>query len=156
MFLRSFGNNTKNEKESFLKCQKFVWDTYRIILDIMKTNDKLIKNYAKVLENTITFCRENKRKNEFKRLCDSVRGYLITLIKTEKVQINFSNKVDISKPEIILILIKMRLNLLETAIELEQWQESFKTSEDIIYLMERYEKSLNVDPSSKLTKKNKM
>jgi len=118
----------------------------------MKTNDKLIKNYAKVLENAFTFCRENKRKSEFKRLCDSVRGYLQTLIKTEKVQVNFTNKVDISKPEILLILIKMRMNLLDTAIDLEHWQESFKTSEDIIYLMERYERSSVADAKSKKNK----
>jgi translation initiation factor 3 subunit A len=41
-------------------------------------------------------------------------------------------------------LIQIRLNLLDTATELEQWQEAFKTAEDIIFLMDKYEK-LNED-----------
>lgn len=84
---------------------------------------------------------------EFKRLCDSVRGYLQTLIKTEKKQF-FQNKVQISRPEVLKILIQIRINLLDTAVELEQWQEAFKTAEDVVFLMDKFEK-LGGDAASK-------
>lgn len=61
------------------------------------------------------------------------------MIKTEKRQ-HFQNKVQISRPEVLKILIQIRINLLDTATELEQWQEAFKTAEDIIFLMDKYEK----------------
>ncbi len=136
--INSLLDTVKKDKESFISCQKFVWETYKIILDIMKTNDKLLNHYAEVLGDAFNFCRENKRKFEFKRLCDSLRGYLHTLIRSEK-QTHLTNKVDISKPEVLWQLIKMRMKLLETAIELELWQESFKTAEDLMYLIERYD-----------------
>ena len=35
----------------------------------------------------------------------------------------------------------MRLNQIDTATELEQWLEAFKTAEDIVYLIDKYEKN---------------
>jgi translation initiation factor 3 subunit A len=95
--------------------------------------------YAEILKAAFTFCKEKKRKAEFKRLCDSVRHYLHTLIKTEKVSM-FKNKVQISNPTVIKMLIDIRINLLDTATELEHWQEAFKTAEEIIYLMDKFDK----------------
>lgn len=106
-----------------------------------KTNAKLLKLYSSFLRNAFEFCRIYKRKAEFKRLCDSVRGYLQTLIKSENKS-NFVNKVQISNPKVLMDLIKIRIDLLNTATELEQWQEAFKTSEDIIYLMDKYENTV--------------
>jgi translation initiation factor 3 subunit A len=126
------------EKEDLLNSQKFIWETYKILLDYTKTNAKLLKTYSTFLKSAFDFCRENRRKLEFKRLCDSVRGYLQTLIKSEKKS-NFQNKVQISNPKVLNDLIRIRIDLLNTATDLEQWQEAFKTSEDIIYLIDRFE-----------------
>jgi translation initiation factor 3 subunit A len=129
--------------------QKFIWETYKILLDFTKTNSKLLFLYTEILKAAFLFCKANKRKVEFKRLCDSVRGYLQTLIKTEKRGM-FLNKVQISNPKVLKTLIEIRINLLDTAIELEQWQESFKTAEDILYLMDKFEKqSIDGDKSNK-------
>lgn len=143
LLMDAFQEEENNDSNSFQAMQKFMWETYKIILDIMKTNDKFLKDYAKTLENAFEFCRTHKKKNEFKRLCDSVRGFFFTLIKTEKVNLSHVNKINISKPEVLNVLIKMRLNLLNSALELEQWQECFKTSEDLVYLMDRYENTVN-------------
>ena len=132
-------DNIPIEKENIILIQKFIWETYKILLDITKTNSKLLNLYSDILKSAFNFCKEKKRKIEFKRLCDSVRNYLQTLIKSEKKS-NFVNKVMINDPEVLNTLIQIRLNLLDTAIELEQWLESFKTSEDIIFLVDKYEK----------------
>ncbi len=134
-----------------INSQKFIWETYKILLDFTKTNSKLLSLYSQILKAAFNFCKENKRKVEFKRLCDSVRGYLQTLIKTEKKQ-HFQNKVQISRPEVLKILIQIRINLLDTATELEQWQEAFKTAEDIIFLMDKYEKQTS-DEALAISKK---
>lgn len=68
----------------------------------------------------------------------------------------FQNKVQISDPKVLRALIEIRINLLDTAIELEQWQESFKTSEDIIYLMDKYERQGGEAKADKDKKRTKM
>ena len=111
LFLTSYENIYGKEKEDLINSQKFIWDTYKILLDFTKTNSKLLLLYADILRAAFVFCKENKRKAEFKRLCDSVRGYLQTLIKTEKKG-TFINKVDISNPKVLKTLIEIRINLL--------------------------------------------
>jgi translation initiation factor 3 subunit A len=155
-FLYSFDDNVDSkEKEDLINSQKFIWDTYKVLLDLTKTNSKLLSLYSQILKSAFVFCKENKRKVEFKRLCDSVRGYLQTLIKTEKKQF-FQNKVQISRPEVLKILIQIRISLLDTATELEQWQEAFKTAEDIIFLMDKYEKSQDDSKDGKTKKSTKI
>lgn len=147
--LFGYGGEGK-EKEELVISQKFIWETYKILLDITKTNSKLFSLYAQILKAAFTFCRENKRTVEFKRLCDSVRNYLQTLIRSEKRQ-NFLNKVQISHLDVLRLLIQLRLNQIDTATELEQWLESFKTAEDIVYLIDKYEK--HSDPKNSKNKK---
>jgi translation initiation factor 3 subunit A len=136
-----------------INIQKFIWETYKILLDFTKTNSKLLNLYSNILKSAFVFCRENKRKAEFKRLCDSVRGYLQTLIRSEK-KTNFQNKVQFSRPEVLKNLIQIRINLLDNATYLEEWQEAFKTAEDTVFLMDKYE-GQNFDNSSNNVMSNK-
>ena len=131
--------SSSKEKEDLIISQKFIWETYKILLDITKTNSKLFTLYSQILKAAFDFCKDNKRTAEFKRLSDSVRNYLQTLIKSQKKQ-NFLNKVQLSSPDVLRTLIQMRLNQINTATYLEQWLEAFKTAEDIIYLIDKYEK----------------
>lgn len=127
------------KKEQILNLYKFTWETYKILLDFTKVNYRLLEHYYKILKAAFNFCQVNNRKNEFKRLCDSVRGYLQSLIKTERIKSStIPNKVDLSRTDVIKNLINIRILLLDTAIELDQWQEAFKTGEDINYLIDKY------------------
>ena len=127
------------EEELFLNEQKFIWEAYKTLLDLTKTNAKLFGLYAQILKDCFSFCGENQRNHEFKALCDSVRNHLYTLKKNENKP-NFVNKIQISEPSILKILIQTSLNQIETANKLEEWEESFKTSEKIISFIEEYEK----------------
>ena len=127
------------DEELFLTEQKFIWEAYKTLLDLTKTNSKLFNLYAQILKDCFTFCGENQRNHEFKALCDSVRNYLYTLKKNENKP-NFANKIQISDPSVLKILIQTSLNQIETANKLEEWEESFKTSEKIVSFIEEYEK----------------
>ena len=127
------------EEELFLKDQKFMWEAYKTLLDLTKTNSKLFNLYAQILKDCFSFCGENKRNHEFKALCDSLRNHLFTLKKNENKP-NFANKIQMSDPSILKILIQTSLNQIETANKLEEWEESFKTSEKIVSFIEEYEK----------------
>ena len=127
------------DEELYLADQKFIWEAYKTLLDLTKTHSKLFNLYAQILKDCFSFCGENQRNYEFKALCDSVRNYLFTLKKNENKP-NFANKIQISDPSILKILILTCLNQIETANKLEEWEESFKTSEKIVSFIEEYEK----------------
>ena len=107
------------EEELFLNEQKFIWEAYKTLLDLTKTNAKLFGLYAQILKDCFSFCGENQRNHEFKALCDSVRNHLYTLKKNENKP-NFVNKIQISEPSILKILIQTSLNQIETANKLEE------------------------------------
>ena len=98
------------------------------------------ESLIKSQKDCFTFCGENKRIHEFKALCDSIRNYLFMLKKNENKP-NFVNKIMISDSKILKLLIQSSLNQIETANKLEEWEESFKTSEKIIGFIEEYEKT---------------
>ncbi|MCQ2816140.1 MAG: PCI domain-containing protein [archaeon] len=133
-----FGTPESKEQEELVSKEKFIWETYKSLIDFCKINDKLFDLYSSILIAAFKFCREYKRTVEFKRLSDSVRNYLQTLIRTEKRQ-NFQNKVQISKFSILKNLIDTRLYLIESAIDLELWMDAFKTVEDTVYLLDKVE-----------------
>ena len=83
-------------------------------------------------------------------MCDSVRNHLYTLKKNENKP-NFANKIQISDPSVLKILIQTSINQIETANKLEEWEESFKTSEKIVSFIEEYEKL----PSKSQSQNNK-
>ena len=133
--------NTKDiiDEQQFINDQKFIWEAYKTLLDITKMHSKLFQLYIQILKDCFVFCGENKRIHEFKALCDSIRNYLFMLKKNENKP-NFANKINISDSKILRLLIQSSLNQIETANKLEEWEESFKTSEKIIGFIEDYEK----------------
>ena len=64
-----------------LPALKFLWEVYRAILDILKSSSKLERLYHGVAVNALRFCREYKRRVEFRRLSDMMRMHLGNLQK---------------------------------------------------------------------------
>ena len=60
---------------------KFLWEVYRAVLDILKSNSKLERLYHGVAVSALRFCAEYKRRVEFRRLCDMMRMHLGNLTK---------------------------------------------------------------------------
>ena len=50
------------EEELFLNEQKFIWEAYKTLLDLTKTNAKLFGLCAQILKDCFSFCGENQRK----------------------------------------------------------------------------------------------
>jgi len=47
-----------NEKKNLIDYQKFIWETYKILLDMTKTNNKLLDLYSKILISSFNFCKK--------------------------------------------------------------------------------------------------
>ncbi|KAL7550626.1 hypothetical protein ACHAWF_013892 [Thalassiosira exigua] len=60
---------------------KFLWEVYRAVLDILKSNSKLERLYHGAAVSALRFCAEYKRRVEFRRLSDMMRMHLGNLTK---------------------------------------------------------------------------
>jgi len=111
----------RTDREIVTPWLKFLWETYRTILEILRNNLKLEGMYKETTTQAFDFCLRYKRTNEFKRLNDLLRSHLQVL--TKQKQLESSDTVQFQ--------LEIRFAQLNTATSLELWQEAFRTAEDI-------------------------
>ena len=68
----------KSQRDSIvlLPSLKFLWETYRAVLDILRSSSKLEFVYHSAAQGALRFCRVYKRRMEFRHLCDMLRMHL--------------------------------------------------------------------------------
>ena len=71
----------RTDREMVTPWFKFLWETYRTILDILRNNSRLEALYAMTAIRAFQFCLTYKRNTEFRRLCDILRNHLANLNK---------------------------------------------------------------------------
>jgi translation initiation factor 3 subunit A len=73
----------KHQRDSLLVLPslKFLWEIYRAVLDILRSNSKLEHVYHGAATGALKFCRVYQRRTEFRRLCDMLRMHLGNLQK---------------------------------------------------------------------------
>lgn len=125
----------RTDREVVVPWLKFLWETYRTILELLHKNTKYDRLYHRTCEKAFKFCEEYKRNLEFRRLCDILRTHLSNLQKLT-LTTNRANKVVFEwTHEVIDTHLKTRLDQLEVATTLEQWNEAFRIVEDIYFIM---------------------
>lgn len=67
---------SQRDSALLLPTLKFLWETYRAILDILRSNSKLEHVYHQAAQNALKFCRTYKRRVEFRHLTDMLRTHL--------------------------------------------------------------------------------
>lgn len=107
---------------------RFLWETYRVVLDIVKTHSKLESCYHEMAARAFNFCIKYKRFMEFRRLCDMLRMHLNTLIVHPR---NTPNDVKITDSDTLQKFLETRFTQLSTSVTLQHWQEAYRTIEDI-------------------------
>jgi hypothetical protein len=96
----------KNQRDStlLLPALKFLWETYRAILDILRSNSKLELVYHAAAQEALKFCRVYHRRSEFRHLCEMLRqhlgnlrqfGAINTVEPVEGVESRGNNKVGV-------------------------------------------------------------
>ncbi|WPG97443.1 Eukaryotic translation initiation factor 3 subunit A [Acrodontium crateriforme] len=110
---------------------KFLWETYRTVLDIFKNNARLEVMYQTTAHQAFDFCKRYTRKTEFRRLCELLRNHLQNAAKYSQ-QVH---AINLSDPDTLQRHLDTRFEQLNVAVELELWQEAFKSVEDIHTLL---------------------
>ncbi|XP_051124067.1 eukaryotic translation initiation factor 3 subunit A-like [Andrographis paniculata] len=121
----------RSDRELVTPWFKFLWETYRTVLEILRNNSKLEALYAMTAHRAFQFCKQYKRLTEFRRLCETIRNHLANLIKYRDQR----DRPDLSVPESLQLYLDTRFEQLKVATELELWQEAFRSAEDIHGLM---------------------
>ncbi|XP_043693995.1 eukaryotic translation initiation factor 3 subunit A-like [Telopea speciosissima] len=127
----------RSDRELVTPWFKFLWETYRTILEILRNNSKLEALYAMTAHRAFQFCKQYKRTTEFRRLCEIIRNHLANLNKYRDQR----DRPDLSSPESLQLYLDTRFEQLKIATELELWQEAFRSVEDIHGLMCMVKKS---------------
>lgn len=126
---------------------KFLWEVYRVVLDVLKSNSKLEKLYHSTAIGALEFCAEYKRRTEFRRLCDLMRTHLQNLQKyggaSAMAKIEEGGKLHNRirgwegwTAESIELHLQTRFVQLETASTLHLYTEGFRTVEDIYNILQ--------------------
>jgi translation initiation factor 3 subunit A len=136
----------KSQRDSalLLPSLKFLWEIYRAVLDILRSNSKLEHVYHTAAQGALNFCRIYKRRMEFRHLCDMLRMHLGNLRQyggsgdtIEESKSN--NKVrgwEGWTTESIELHLQTRFCQLETASVLHRYTEGFRTVEDIYNILQ--------------------
>ena len=110
---------------------KFLWETYRTVLDILRNNSRLEQTYQATALQAFNFCLKYTRKTEFRRLCEILRNHLVNASKYP----NQPHSINLNEPETLQRHLDTRFQQLNAAVELELWQEAFRSVEDIHNLL---------------------
>lgn len=121
----------RSDRELVTPWFKFLWETYRTVLEILRNNSKLENLYAMTAHRAFQFCKQYKRTTEFRRLCEIIRNHLANLNKYKDQR----DRPDLTAPESLQLYLDTRFEQLKIATELELWQEAFRSVEDIHGLM---------------------
>ncbi|KAJ3966039.1 hypothetical protein EV361DRAFT_602426 [Lentinula raphanica] len=135
---------------------KFLWETYRTSLETLKNNARLELIYQSVAKKAFRFCLENGRKTEFRRLCEMLRMHLVNVGKWQQIQNqnalagggggkdgggggggvrDSGNQINLGDAETLERHLETRFGQLNVSVELELWQEAFRSIEDIHNLL---------------------
>jgi translation initiation factor 3 subunit A len=132
----------KSQRDSLmlLPSLRFLWEIYRAVLDILRSNSKLEHVYHATAVSAFQFCRMYGRRMEFRRLCDLLRMHLGNLQKYgDDSTPKGSNKVrgwEGWSSESIELHLQTRFAQLETASVLKLYTEGFRTVEDIYNILQ--------------------
>ncbi|XP_018346365.1 PREDICTED: eukaryotic translation initiation factor 3 subunit A isoform X3 [Trachymyrmex septentrionalis] len=110
---------------------KFLWESYCQCLELLRTNAHVETLYHDIARMAFQFCLEYNRKTEFRKLCEKLRKHLEEICKLPPLVSN----VSMNKAETQQLNLETRLNQLDSAIQMELWQEAFKSSEDVHGMM---------------------
>ncbi|KAI0562683.1 Translation initiation factor eIF-3 subunit A [Gracilaria domingensis] len=135
LLLEAAGNALTKERidrQQVVPWMRFLWEVYRVVVDIVKSHNKLEVCYHNISVKAFKFCLKYKRFMEFRRLCDMLRQHLNQLMNNTR---NSPNDVKITDAETLQKFMETRFIQLSTAVTLEHWQEAYRTIEDIHLIM---------------------
>jgi translation initiation factor 3 subunit A len=122
--------SVENDKKA-INSMRFLWEVYKLSLDLLKTNGRMVMAYKDSAISAISFCERYKRLSECRKLCETLRNHLINILRIQNSSsgssLTYMMKLD---EETLKNLIPIREKLMEVCMKLNLWQEAFRAAED--------------------------
>lgn len=100
-------------------------------MDILRNNARLENMYQSTALQAFQFCLKYTRKTEFRRLCELLRNHVQNAAKYASQM----HAINLNDPDTLQRHLDTRFQQLNVAVELELWQEAFRSVEDIHTLL---------------------
>lgn len=124
-------NKDRTDRALVTPWLKFLWESYRTSLETLKNNARLETIYQQIAQQAFKFCLKHQRKVEFRRLCETLRLHLANVAKYS----NQPHSINLSDADTLQHHLDTRFAQLNTSVELELWQEAFRSVEDVHNLL---------------------
>lgn len=134
LMLNAFQSEEQWEnKDKLDPCIKFMIESYIIILDVLRQNSILLGLYNSTAIHCMEFCFKNNKKNEFKRITDTISKHLKHILDTNK-DTNFKgipHPVLIQENDCFERILELRIITLQYCLKINNWSDAMKTVKDI-------------------------
>jgi len=131
------------EKHSVQPRASFFLDICKNILDTLRSNSKLLEFYNATAKKIFEFCRKYKCKREYRRISETLHSHFNQIMKADKApdqntKIPYPIKLD--EEEQVTQVLKLRKEQLVLALDMQEWTDAHKTSQNIYALMGKVSK----------------
>ncbi|KAK4538638.1 hypothetical protein CDCA_CDCA19G4663 [Cyanidium caldarium] len=122
-------SRSRTDRQLLVPTLLFAWEVFRTALDISKNSPRLETCYYEVAKRAFAFASKFQRAAEFRRLCDLLRQHLTSLLRYP-ARVG-TPEVQLSNPATMQRFLEVRFLQLDGAIQMENWQEAYRTVEDV-------------------------
>lgn len=112
------------DRDNYVQWLRFLWESYRTCLEVLKNNAKLEELYADTAKKTFAFCVRYKRKVEFRRLKDLLKAHL----SSNTLSAGYGAPTQEAS---VRLRLEIRTEQLNGACTLELWQLAFESAEEL-------------------------
>lgn len=127
-------SKVRTEQEHLVPWLRFLWESYRAVLEILRNIGKMETLYHKTTHRIFDFCVKYNRSTEFRKLCETLRTH------------SNKRKEEEHGPDSVELHLASRFEQLKVSSTLRLWNEGFRTIDDIHTIFQKSEKR----PSSQL------
>ena len=119
LLINSVKSSEENLQRSVINSLRFLWEVYKLSLDLLKTNGRMVAAYKDSAISAIVFCEKYKRGSECRKLSEILRSHLQNIIRIQNTQgsasLTYMMKLD---EDTLSNLIPIREKLMDVCMEL--------------------------------------
>jgi len=133
-------------REKILPIVNFSIEVFKTILDVIRQNSKLLDLYNTTAITCFDYIQRLRAKKLYKKISDTLHSHFKQILDSSKV-LPDANKipfpVDLNEDETLKKVLSMRTRQLEYGLNLEEWQDAFRTSESVYSLVNKQSSQIN-------------
>jgi len=130
------------QRQPLMSRVSFFIDVYKIILDTLRQNAKMLDFYNATAQRVFDFCHKYNYKLEYGRVSETLHSHFNQILKFQKhpellIQSKIPFPVRLDEEDALQKLLELRYHQLKIALKMRIWSDAFRTTENIYQLINR-------------------